>query len=177
MLREILRRIIKMINIADTRKLSKFFTYGEMTRSQTAVRYGIDNTPGFTELRSMVYLCRYVLDPIREYYGRPTNVSSGFRIIELNRRIGSEDNSQHPKGEAADFTVSGHNVTEVWKWIIEHSDLPFDQVIWEFGRWVHISYRRRSPARQICTIAKKVNNKSVYTHYTRSQIIAGDYVL
>src|SRR5690606_11146330 len=82
------------------------------------------------------------LDPLREAIGRPVNVSSGFRNEAVNRLVGGSKTSQHRFGEAADINVPGMSVTEVIAKIKELK-LPFDQVIDEFGSWVHVSYGPR----------------------------------
>jgi hypothetical protein len=170
------KKEMKVYKVGD--KLSKHFSYDEMTRSQTASRNGIDNTPSSKEVNNLISLCDTILEPVRVHFKKPVTVTSGYRCLELNSkigRIGSTDRSQHTKGEAADFVVNGKpTVTEVWKWIIE-SDLDFDQVIQEFGRWIHISFKGDGKNRHKCSIAKKVNGKTRYFHYTEEQIENGDY--
>jgi hypothetical protein len=168
-------KAIKIWKVGD--KLSPHFSYDEMTRSQAAERNSIDNTPKIENVENLIALCENVLEPVRVHFKKPATVTSGFRCIELNRKIGSTDRSQHTKGEAADFVINGSpTVTDVWKWIID-SDLDFDQVIQEFGRWVHVSYKRSGVNRHKCSIAKKVDGKTRYFHYTEEQIEKGEYEL
>ena len=156
-------------------KLSPHFSYDEMTRSQTAERNSIDNTPSNEQVDNLVALCENILESIRVHYKKPVTVTSGFRCLELNRKIGSTDRSQHTKGEAADFVVNGSpTVTEVWRWIID-SDLDFDQVIQEFGRWIHVSFKKDGNNRHKCSVAKKVDGKTRYFHYNEEQIVKGIY--
>ena len=156
-------------------KLSPHFSYDEMTRSQTAERNSIDNTPSNEQVDNLVALCDNILESIRVHYKKPVTVTSGFRCLELNRKIGSTDRSQHTKGEAADFVVNGSpTVTEVWRWIID-SDLDFDQVIQEFGRWIHVSFKKDGNNRHKCSVAKKVDGKTRYFHYNEEQIVKGIY--
>ena len=82
----------------------KYFTIRELTKSNTAVRKGINNTPNSTIINSLTELINNVLDPLREKWGAPIKVSSGYRCPALNRAIGGATNSQHMKGEAADIT-------------------------------------------------------------------------
>ena len=119
--------------------LSPHFTLAEMTVSQTAARRGIDNTPGDSEIAALKTLCIEVLEPVRAHFDRPVIVSSGYRSPALNRAIGGSSSSQHCKGEAADFSVPGIGVLDLAQWM--HRNLQYDQLIYEFGRWVHVSYR------------------------------------
>ena len=168
-------RTTKVWKVGDM--LSPHFSYDEMTRSQTAERNSIDNTPKVEQVDNLVALCENILEPVRVHFKKPATVTSGFRCIELNKKIGSTDRSQHTKGEAADFVINGSpTVTDVWKWIID-SDLDFDQVIQEFGRWVHVSYKKSGENRHKCSIAKKVDGKTRYFHYTEEQIEEGEYEL
>jgi len=120
--------------------LSKHFTLSEMTVSQTASRKGIDNTPGQKEIAALALLCKEVLEPIRAHFDRPVIVTSGFRSVALNKRIGGSATSQHCKGEAADFTVPGVSNFELCKWM--ERNLNYDQLIYEYGEsgWVHVSW-------------------------------------
>lgn len=140
--------------------LSPHFTLEEFTRSQTAVRRGIDNTPPPEVIESLTLLCVYVLEPIRAALG-PVSISSGYRSVTLNRAIGgaSGSRSQHTKGEAADISVEGMD-TEALYTAIKSSPVPFDQLIQEFGQWVHISYSANT--RRQCLRAVKEGGKTVY---------------
>lgn len=122
--------------------LSKHFTLEELVRSQSAIRRCIDNTPNEVTIRNLILLCEKILEPLRMKIGRPVYVSSGYRSPELNTLIGGSPRSQHTKGEAADIEVAGMTAAEVFRYIIEESALPFDQVIEEFGEWVHISWSK-----------------------------------
>lgn len=120
-----------------------------MTKSHTANRLGIDNTPDLLAIDNLKSLCKNVLEPVRLHYNIPIIPSSGFRCLELNRAIGSKDTSQHILGEAVDFEVAGRTNLEVYNWIRENLD--FDQLILEFytptvvdSGWVHCSYKTPS---------------------------------
>ena len=124
-------------------KLSKNFSLPEMTKSQTALRRGIDNTPTPDKIDPLTMLCEKVLQPVRDHFDRPVTITSGYRSPELCMAIGSKPTSQHTKGQAADFEVPGVSNMEVAKWISEN--LEFDQLILECYTggntgWIHCSY-------------------------------------
>lgn len=126
-------------------KLSRNFSLGELTKSQTALRMGIDNNPTPEDLYNLHLLCDNILQPLREHYGRPVTISSGYRSEDLCVAIGSSRKSQHAKGQAADFEVMGVDNKEVAEWI--RDVLDFDQLILEFYKdgepnsgWIHCSY-------------------------------------
>lgn len=123
-------------------KLGRHFTLDEFTHSQTAARRGLKNDPGQAELANLQALVEHILDPLREALGKPIRVSSGFRSAQVNRAIGGAASSQHTLGQAADFTVPGMTTQEVVD-AVRALDLPFDQLIEEFGSWVHVSYGPR----------------------------------
>ena len=125
--------------------LSKHLSLSELTKSDTAIRKGIDNTPNDQEVENLILLCNEILEPVREHYGIPFAPNSGFRCLDLNRAIGSSDKSQHVSGKAVDFEISGLDNKEVALWVMENCD--FDQLILEFYKegepssgWVHCSY-------------------------------------
>ena len=126
-------------------QISKHFSLEELTRSDTAVRFGIDNEPGSEEIENLVRVCDMILEPVRHRYDTPILPSSGYRCLELNRKIGSSDKSQHTKGQAVDFEVKGIPNMEIALWIMDNLD--FDQLILEFYKegqpnsgWIHCSY-------------------------------------
>lgn len=121
-----------MINFKT--KLGKYFTLGEM------IRHREDNTPDDLQLINLTQLCCKVLDPIREEFGQ-TIITSGYRNPHYNKSVGGSNNSQHTKGQAADFIIHNKNMKDVYKWIMDN--LEYDQVIFEkVGDkiWIHISY-------------------------------------
>ena len=127
-------------------KLSDHFTLEELTKSSTAERKGIENTPGDEEIENLTILCEKILEPVRVHYGIPFVPNSAFRCPELNTAIGSSDRSQHVTGQAVDFEIPGVSNKEVALWVKDN--LVFDQLILEFYKegqpssgWVHCSYR------------------------------------
>lgn len=128
-------------------KLGPNFSLSEFTRSGTASRRGIRNDPPAAVIDRLVGLVEAVLQPVRDHFGRPVVVTSGYRCPELNEAVGSAGSSQHTTGEAADFTVSGVPNPEVARWI--ERNCRFDQLILEFperagGGWIHCSVVPRS---------------------------------
>ena len=148
-------------------KISPHFTLHEMTKSMTATRLGIDNTPDSEQEHWLRDLCKYVLEPVRGHYGKPVRVSSGFRCKKLNTAIGGSKTSEHTLGRAADIEIIGISNLDLAKYISE-SDIPFNQLILEYhdpdkgpnSGWVHVSYAPENK-RQTLT-AVKTNRKTVY---------------
>lgn len=120
-------------------QLSPHFTLAEMTISQEAARSGLKNAPAPHQIIALRALCETVLEPLRASVKRPIVVSSGFRSRTVNARIGGSASSQHCRGEAADIMVPGMDTADVVD-LIRALRLPFDQVIDEFSRWVHVSH-------------------------------------
>jgi hypothetical protein len=144
-------------------KLSENFSLDEMTISQEAVRAGLKNEPSAAQIEALRTLCETVLQPLRDRIKRPIVVSSGFRSASINRRIGGAPRSQHCKGEAADIMVPGMDTADVVD-LIRAMHLPFDQVIDEFGRWVHVSHSRIAGNRGEVLMAWR---RGGLTHYRR----------
>jgi hypothetical protein len=151
-------------------KLSAHFDLAEFTRSESAKREGLDNTPPPEHLENIKVLCEKVLEPIRLKFG-PINISSGYRGKMLNHFIGGSVSSDHCVGRAADIDMddmdSGVTNTEIFNYIKDNLD--YDQLIWEFGNkekpdWVHVGYRGKENRKQTLR-ATKVNGKSTYSPY------------
>jgi zinc D-Ala-D-Ala carboxypeptidase len=139
--------------------LSKNFTLDELTVSQEAARSGLKNIPNADQTESLRLLCENILQPLRDRARKPLVVSSGFRSVSVNRRIGGSATSQHCKGQAADFTIPGLSVADTVE-LIRKMGLPVDQCIEEFGRWVHVSYGPRH--RKQFLKARRVGGKTQY---------------
>lgn len=141
--------------------LTPHFTLEEMTLSQTAVRAGISNTPNEPQILSLVRLCENILEPLRTMLEKPINVSSGFRNPIVNSLLSGSTTSQHMRGEAADINVEGKTAQELFEFIMA-TDLPYDQLIQEFDRWVHISFGPRKRRQNLYARRNPVNNKPIY---------------
>tara|TARA_R100000734_G_C3315408_1_gene107349 strand:+ start:1291 stop:1833 length:543 start_codon:yes stop_codon:yes gene_type:complete len=172
-----LQEAIKLINeyVEDSKpsgKFSKYFTLEELVRSETATRQGINNKPSKAQEVQLRDICKHILDPIREHFGVPIRVTSGYRCPKLNEAIGGSTKSQHmaKNGDCAvDFKFLGNSVDlqECFNWITKDSNLNFDQCISEFlpNGWIHISYvSAGKPNRKKVTVATKVKGKTVYKH-------------
>jgi zinc D-Ala-D-Ala carboxypeptidase len=140
-------------------KLTEHFTLEEMTVSEYATRNGLKNTPSETSVQNLKILCKNILEPLRLIVKKPVIITSGYRSKIVNRAIGGSTTSQHMKGQAADFIVIGMTVEEVFN--IVAKQLPFDQLIQEFGKWVHVSYKENLRHEKLQ--ARLVNGKTKYT--------------
>ena len=129
--------------------LSRNFSLLELTKSDTAVRKGIDNNPNSDQIEKLKLLCENILQPVRDHFGR-VKVTSGYRSPELCVAIGSSVNSQHAKAEAADFECPGIDNAELADWI--QKELSYDQLILEYYKpgepnsgWIHCSWIAEQP--------------------------------
>ena len=121
--------------------MGKYFSIGELTRSSVARQEGIDNTPPPDAEMRLNRLIDRLLDPLRERWGGPITVTSGFRSPRLNDAVGGVPSSQHVKGEAADITVGSPEDNRKLFELIRTSGLAFDQLIDERSyAWIHVSY-------------------------------------
>ena len=151
------------------KKISEHISYKEGMHSNTALRRGLDNTPGPEQLKCMMEIGRDLFEPLREWVGGPIKITSMFRGEPVNTAIGGSKNSQHMKGQALDLDDTyGHKTNaEMYHYIKDN--LTFDQLIWEFGtdenpNWIHMSYVTHRENRKRLTIAKKVNGRTRYVH-------------
>lgn len=141
----------------------KYFTIKELTKSATAVRYNIDNTPTKEVEASLKALVKNILDPLREAYGKPIIVTSGYRCLKLNKVVKGAASSQHVKGEAADIRSVQDTPAENKKLynLIIKLGLPFDQLINEYNYdWVHVSYGPKNRRQKLAAV--KQGGKTVY---------------
>ena len=147
-------------------KLSANFTLSELTKSQTAVRKNIKNEPSTEHVENLIHLAETVLQPVRDHFGKPVVISSGYRSPELCEAIGASTKSQHARGEAADFEIMGVDNMQLAMWINKNTD--FDQLILEFyepgdpnSGWVHCSAVKEGSRAQVLK-ASKVEGKTKY---------------
>jgi hypothetical protein len=154
-------------------KLSEHFTLAELTPSATAKRLGIKNEPTPTHLECLKGLATNVLDKVREHFGKPIWVSSGYRSKALNDVTpGSSATSQHCSGEAADLDQDGRGTGVSNKMVFDYikDHLTFDQLIYEYGTdanpdWVHVSWESTGKQRKQVLRCTRVNGKPVYAPY------------
>ena len=147
-------------------QLTKNFSLSEMVKSETALRHGLDNTPGDTEIENLKALCENVLQPIRDAFGKGVKVNSGFRHPDVNAAVGGSKTSDHCQGQAADIEIPGVANAELAEWI--RDNLEFRQLILEFytpgipdSGWVHVSYVEGDNQKKVMT-AMKEGGKTVY---------------
>lgn len=128
-------------------KISNHITLAEATKSQTAIRKGVDNTPPKEVIPNMIAVAEKCFEPLREWHGKPIGISSFYRSPALNRAVKGSPRSQHCKGQAididADIFDNGLTNRQIYNWLVNNVD--YDQIIWEYGTddnpaWVHISY-------------------------------------
>ena len=146
-------------------RLSENFTLQEFTKSQTAIRKGLDNTPAEAHIENAKELFANVVQKVRDNFG-VTIINSGYRGPDLNYAIGGSNTSQHTRGQAVDIECPGTPNYDVAKWIEEN--LEFDQLILEFytpgipdSGWVHVSYNTEDNRKSVLT-AMKENGKTIY---------------
>ena len=142
------------------------FTLSEMTKSETALRHDMDNSPDQAAISNLQALAVHVLQPVRDHYGKGVKVNSGFRHPDVNAKVGGSKTSDHCKGMAADIEIPGVPNAELAEWI--RSNLLFTQVILEFytqgvpdSGWVHVSYDHENLKKQALTAVKQ-DGKTVY---------------
>lgn len=148
-------------------QLSKNLSLKEAIKSNTATRLGISNTPEDWEIKNLIAVAENIFQPIRDHFGVPIGVSSGYRSKELNKAIGGSKYSQHMIGEALDIDADiygGVTNAEIFNYV--KKNLEWDQMIWEFGDdkepdWVHISYKQSGRNRKEIKQAYR-DNKGVY---------------
>ena len=147
-------------------KLTSNFSLSELTKSQTAERKGIDNTPSTEHQENLKLLCESVLQPVRDHFGKVVTISSGYRSPELCTAIGSKITSQHAKGQAADFEIFGVSNKALADYI--NSELYYDQLILEYWNesdpnsgWVHCSFSEGQNRKQYLR-AYKEDGKTKY---------------
>lgn len=147
-------------------QLTTNFSLHEMTKSETALRLGMDNTPSDAITANLRALCEKILQPVRDHYGKGVKVNSGYRAPEVNKAVGGSPTSDHCQGQAADIEIPGIPNAELAKWI--EANLPYTQLILEFytqgipdSGWVHVSYDPNNLKKQSLTAVKQ-QGKTVY---------------
>lgn len=124
------------------------FKIKEFLQSETADKFNINNEPdNYIIYENIMRLVVDILQPLRNYYKKPIIINSGYRCLKLNQKINGARNSQHLYGQAVDFTVSGETISSVIK-TIKKLNLPYDQLINEYGKWIHISIKEMNNRKQ-----------------------------
>lgn len=149
-------------------KLTENFNLNELTKSQVADRKGIPNNPSPDQIKALQKLAESVLQPLRNHYESPVIITSGFRCAELCIAIGSNIDSQHAKGQAADLEIIGVSNYDVALWI--KNNLDFDQLILEFWKgedepnsgWIHVSYVGKKNRKQTLRAFRDAEGKVKY---------------
>lgn len=148
-------------------RISEHISYKEGTRSVTALRLGIDNTPDTYQFTNMQVVAENIFEPLRKWVRGPIKINSFLRVPDLNKAIGGSESSQHCQGRAIDIDDSyGHKTNaEMFEYI--KKNLDFDQMIWEFGDdnnpdWVHVSYVSPDRNRGRCLRAERIDGKTQY---------------
>ena len=135
-------------------QLSEHFNLTEFERSSTAQANNIDNSCPSQYIPALSQLCKTILEPLRQHFGEPVIISSGYRCNQLNIKVGGAYASQHTLGEAADIHIPSTKEGHDWLlWIMENT--CFDQLIWEkkgSSRWIHVS----------CKLDLSKNRQSVF---------------
>lgn len=147
-------------------QLTKNFSLAEMTKSETALRHGLENKPGPDELNNLLQLCANVLQPIRDHFQKGVKVNSGYRSPDVNAKVGGSRTSDHCRGMAADIEIPGIANADLANWIKDN--LSYTQLILEFytpgvpdSGWVHVSYDPSNLKKQDLTATKR-DGKTVY---------------
>jgi hypothetical protein len=148
-------------------KISKYVTYAEVTKSNQANVLKLANIPNAEQLNNLRLVCVKIFDPLREHFGIPIGISSAYRSVDLNRKIGGSKSSQHCEGKALDIDgdmFGGISNKKIFEYI--RKSCTFDQLIWEFGSenhpdWVHVSYNEGKNRGQVLR-AVKIGGKTVY---------------
>ena len=151
-------------------KLSKNLWLSEVVKSNTATRKGIDNSPTEEHINNLKYLAKKIFQPIREHFGCPIFVSSGYRSKALNEAIGGSQRSFHSHGCALDLDMDNKaskiSNTDIFNFIKE--SLEYTELIWEFGNdtnpdWLHVSFVSNEQNRNRCLKAERKDGKAVYS--------------
>lgn len=130
--------------------MGKYFSLDELCHSDTAKARGIDNTPSEEVKKNLEALIENVLDPLREAYGKPIYINSGYRCSELNKAVGGVSTSEHQSGRAADIDTHDYEENKKLFKLIQELNLPFRQLIDESNlSWVHVSYNPNDIKRQV----------------------------
>lgn len=159
------------MKISPEVKLSENLTVGEVIKSDTAIKKGIDNTPNRKEFDNLKLVAENVFQPTRDHFGVPIAVTSGFRCYTLNTIIGGAKSSDHITGNALDLDADVYGkITNADIFHYIKDNLDFKQLIWEFGddkepAWVHVSYQEGLNKKEVLVAKKNDRNRTYYEYY------------
>ena len=148
--------------------ISKHISYAEATKSNTAIRLGINNEPGNVTLENMRLVAEEVFEKVREFVGKPIMISSFYRSEDLNTALRGSKNSQHCKGEGMDLDGDAYGVSNKIIFDFIRAELVFDQLIFEYmnedgsPKWVHVSRVKDGNRRQVLRALRDSNGKTKY---------------
>lgn len=137
------------------------FTLSELIHSDTAVKYNLNNMPDIKSLDNLLCLISECLQPVREVFGKPVRITSGYRTKRVNALVGGSDKSEHLTGCAADFIINGFTVAQIVE-RIRKTNIPFNQLIEEHSKdnaWVHISFKKTGNKREVLRYKNGVYTK------------------
>lgn len=143
-----------------TKPFSKHFTLEELIRSSTADAHNVANTPDKQQTKNLQDLAKKILDPVRIAIGHPIKVNSGFRSVKVNKLVGGVSTSAHCYGLAADIVCPRYgNAKKFAQFVADYlkkNNIAFDQVIYEYGTWVHVGLKHPDgrQRKQVITINK-----------------------
>ena len=140
-------------------KLSANFSLEEFVISQAAERFGYDNRPNEEAIQNLKSLCENILQPLRGIILIPILINSGYRSFVVNAAVGGKFNSQHLEGKAADFIVPNMNLYDVFN--VVYRELIYDQLIFEFGKWIHVSWNWEKNRKE-ALMSKRLYGRIVY---------------
>lgn len=154
-------------------QISEHLSLAEIIRSESAKRNKVSNMPTDAHIENFKLLAEKVFEPIRNHFGKPIHISSGYRSAALNKAVGGSSSSQHCSGEAIDIDMDGSSNGITNKMIFDYikNNLDFDQLIAEFPEkgnpsWVHVSYESTGKQRKQILVAKKIGSSTKYIKYT-----------
>lgn len=142
-------------------QLSKNFSLAELIASRTATARGLSNQPTEEHIEALKALVENVLQPLRDAVGKPIRITSGYRSHDLNNAVGGSKTSQHSRGQAADLVIQGMHPYDICRLLVKEN-IDFDQLIQEFGEWVHVSFNNKGRQRRQVLTAVKQNGRTVY---------------
>ena len=169
---------IQVLGMSIKGQLSRHFILGEMLFSNIANRFNLQNIPTEKEIKAMKYLCANLLEPIRNGVRETKSqnsvliITSGFRCKEVNKKAGGAKTSRHLYGEAADFYMTKFELFNLFKFIVD-SGLEFDQVIWEYDSWIHISIKEEGINRnEILSVKQNRDTKNKWRGFSKAEVQA-----